>query len=50
MQFKTVIVRTESGLKKAEQLKEQGWKISSVGLDIIQFYREMKQISKRTPR
>lgn len=33
-------LRTEKGIKKAEELKKKGWKIASHGIDTIQFYKE----------
>lgn len=39
IEYKTVNIRTLKGLRKAERLKEKGWKIGSVGFETIQFYR-----------
>lgn len=43
MQYKTVDTSTLKGLKQAERLKAQGWKIGRVGLFLIQFYRPSKK-------
>lgn len=43
LEYKTVDLRTEKGIKEAEELKEQGWTLGSHGLDTIQFYRELKK-------
>jgi hypothetical protein len=37
--YKTVDLRTEKGIKEAERLKEQGWKIVQMGFDTMQFER-----------
>lgn len=41
-EYKTVDTSTLKGLKQAERLKENGWKVISVGLFNIQFEREIK--------
>ena len=43
LKYRTIDVRTIAGIKKAEMLKAHGWKISSVGLDTIQFYKSFKK-------
>jgi len=37
MQYKTVDTSTLNGLKRAEALKEQGWKIYRTGLFLVYF-------------
>ena len=37
--YKTVDLRTEKGIKEAERLKEQGWKIVQMGFETMQFER-----------
>jgi len=37
--YKMVNTRTEKGLKEAEDLKENGWIIYSVGFYLIYFYK-----------
>jgi hypothetical protein len=44
LEYKTVDLRTEKGIKEAEELKEQGWTLGSHGLDTIQFYRDRKSV------
>jgi len=39
MRYKTVDTRTLKGLKHAERLHQQGWKMISVGLFRIQFFK-----------
>lgn len=46
LQFKTISIRTEEDLKRAERLKSQGWQVGNVGFNTIQFYRE-KQSHKK---
>lgn len=43
-EYKTVNTRSEAGLKEAEKLKEQGWKIISSGTETIQFERPKKMV------
>ena len=38
--YKTVDTRTLKGLKLAEQLKENGWKVLDIGLYHISFERK----------
>jgi hypothetical protein len=38
-EYKTINTRSASGLKEAERLKAEGWKIISTGFDTIQFER-----------
>jgi len=38
--YKSINTRTLTGLKKAERLKKQGWKIVSVGFETIIFEKE----------
>jgi len=42
LKYQTVDTRTLDGIKKAEKLKANGWKIGSVGFTTIQFYKEVK--------
>jgi hypothetical protein len=37
MKFKTVIITTIKGVKEAEQLKADGWKIEATSFSTIQF-------------
>lgn len=37
--YKTVDTRTVKGLKIAERLQSQGWKVGYVGFYTIQFYK-----------
>jgi len=39
--YKTIDTRIIDGIKKAEKLKEQGWKIINNGLFTIQFEKEL---------
>lgn len=41
-EYKTIDTSTEAGLKKAERLQKQGWKILNNGFWSIQFEREKK--------
>lgn len=41
-EYKTINTRSASGLKEAERLKAEGWKIISTGFDTIQFERLKK--------
>ncbi len=41
-QYKTIDTRTLKGLKQAEALKRNGWKIISVGLFTIKFEKGVK--------
>lgn len=41
-QYQSVWVVTEKDLKKAERLKNRGWIIYSVGLNLIKFYKKAK--------
>ena len=38
--YKTVDVRTKQGLRDAEKLRSEGWRIVSMGWDRIQFEKE----------
>jgi hypothetical protein len=40
LQYRTVDTRTLQGLKTAERLKDNGWRIISTGLFLIQFERK----------
>jgi len=44
VEYKTIDIRSEKGIREAELLKSQGWIMGSTGLDTIQFYRQ-----KRSP-
>lgn len=42
-EYKTVDTRTVQGIRQAERLKENGWRIIRSGLFSIQFEREKKK-------
>lgn len=39
-EYRMVVTSTAQGIRTAEQLKEQGWKVGVVGFYTIEFYRE----------
>lgn len=44
-EYRTVDTSTIEGLDLADQLKENGWTVYSVGLYIVQFYRKVGVIN-----
>jgi hypothetical protein len=42
IEYKLIDTKKPSGLREAEKLKREGWKIGNVGFWVIQFYKESK--------
>ncbi len=39
-EYKTIEVKTEAGIAKAEKLQAEGWKVGETGIDSVQMYRK----------
>lgn len=46
IKYKTCSLITMNGLLKAEKLKTSGWKVGSVGLYSIQFFKSQTKIDR----
>jgi hypothetical protein len=46
-EYKLIDTTTVDGLKEAEKLKEDGWKIQAVGFSDIQFEKKLMIVSRQ---